>query len=295
MIVIASSGLNLPHELIKHCQIEETPHQIVVDGTHHDVRSIASFSLIKQWVKTAKEPPYPLGSSASEYVTLLNELVKRTSEVAIITGTKKILRTYDAAVAAIRVLGSTRKGLDARVLDTGLVELGAGLVAAYCAAAAQAGHSMDAVLEAGKALADASLQICAPNSLAFLLKSGRADLAPGALPSASSSSPIIGMRDGELRNIGMIAANDSTSEKLVELLLSRYKPGSALWLTVSYSDDPQPARELLATVRKHFDVRYALLSHIGPVAYLFLGSKALILSAHPVEAMRLVVRLPEPR
>lgn len=295
MIVVASSGLNLPRELITHCRIEETPHQIVVDGTLHDIRSIPSFSVIKQWVKTAKVPPYPLGSSASEYVTLLNGLVKRTSEVAIITGTRKILRTYDAAVAASRVLSGTHKGFDARVLDTGLVELGAGLVAAYCAAAARAGHRMDSVLDAGKKLADASLQICAPNSLDFLIKSGRSDLAAGALPSAGSSSPIIGMRDGELRNIGMIGAGDSALDKLVELLLQRYRPGSALWVTLSYADDPVPARELLAGVRRCFDVRYALVSHIGPVAYLFLGAKALIVSAHPVEAMPLMVRLPEPR
>lgn len=295
MIVVASSGLNLPRELITHCRIEETPHQIVVDGTLHDIRSIGSFSVIKQWVKTAKVAPYPLGSSASEYVTLLNELVKRTSEVAIITGTRKILRTYDAAVAAIRVLRSTRKGFDARILDTGLVELGAGLVAAYCAAAARAGHSMNAVLEAGKALSDASLQICTPNSVDFLIKSGRSDLAPGALPGANSGAPIIGMKDGELRNIGMMAEGDSAPEKLVELLLQRYKAGSAIWVTISYADDLAPARQLLAAVRRSFDVRYALLSHIGPVAYLFLGAKALIVSAHPVEAMRLLVRLPEPR
>lgn len=295
MIVIVSAGLNLPHELITHCRIEETPHQIVVDGTLHDVRSVTSFSLIEQWVKTAKEPPYPLGSSASEYVALLNELVKRTSEVAIITGTKKILRTYDAAVAAIRVLSSTRKGFDARILDTGLVELGAGLVAAYCAAAALAGHSMQAVIEAGKALADASLQICAPRSLDFLIKTGRADLAQWARTSAGSGTPIIGVRDGELQNVGTVAANESASEKLVEQLRARYKPGSALWLTLSYADDPQPARELLATVRRHFDVRYALVSPIGPAAYLFLGAKGLMVSAHPLEAMRFVVRLPEPR
>lgn len=295
MIVVASSGLNLPHELIRHCRIEETPHQIVVDGTLHDIRSITSFAVIRDWVKTAKVPPYPLGSSASEYVALLNELVKRTSEVAIITGTRKILRTYDAAVAATRVLSGTRKGFDARVLDTGLVELGAGLVAAYCAAAARAGHRMDSVIEAGKVLAEASLQICAPNSLDFLQKSGRADLAPASLPSTGSGSPIIGVREGELRGLGMIAEGDSAPARLVELVLQHYKAGSAIWVTISYADDPGPARELLATVRRRFDVRYALVAPIGPVAYLFLGAKALMVSVHPVEAMPLMVRLPEPR
>src|SRR6185503_16271181 len=77
MIVVASAGLNLSRELLAHCRIEETPQQIVVDGTLHEVRSVTSSAMVQKWLETAAEPPYPLGSSAPEYINLLNDVVKR--------------------------------------------------------------------------------------------------------------------------------------------------------------------------------------------------------------------------
>ena len=176
MFVVASAGLNLPRELIEYCRIEETPQQIVVDGTLHDVRSSTSFGQLREWQRTAKVAPYPLGSSAPEYIALFKDLVKRTSEVLVVTGTRKMLGSYDAAVAAVRVITSLRRGVDARVLDTGLVELAAGVIAAYCGASARAGHGMAAILDAGQTLAAASTQLFVPSGRHALLASERSDL-----------------------------------------------------------------------------------------------------------------------
>lgn len=292
MFVVASSGLNLPHELLEHCRIEETPHQIVVDGTLHDVRSITSFAALKKLKAEAKAPPYPLGSSAPEYITLFNDLVKRTSEVLVVTGTRKMLGTYDAAVAAVRIVAGARKKLDVRVFDTGLVELGAGLIAAYCGASARAGHSLAAVLEAGQTLAAESTQLCVPYPRDAMLASGRSDLMRTAFPHQAGSLPIVGMQDGETRNIGSISEYDQIAQTLVELLAERYTDGSALWVTVTFADELTPARDLLALLRRRFNIRYALVRPLGPPGYLVLGSKAIGISVHPVAAMRLTVNLP---
>lgn len=295
MIVLASAGLNLPRELTEHCRIEETPQQIVVDGALHDVRSVASFATIKTWRQTAKAPLYTLGSSAPEYVALFGELVKRTSEVLVVTGTRKLLGTYDAAVAATRVLTSMRKRLDARVFDCGLVELGAGIMAAYCGALARAGHGMNSVIEAGQTLSAASAQFCVPYPRDALITSDRADLMPSGIAGTTGGLPIVGLKDGELQSFGAVAKQDQIAKMLVELLLQRYAPGSPLWVTVTYADELTPARDLLALLRQRFDVRYVLIRPFGPAGYLVLGSKSVGVSAHPVAAMNLMVKLPEPR
>ena len=294
MFVVASAGLNVPRALIEHCRIKETPQQIVVDGMLHDVRPETSFETIDEWTRTAKVAPYPLGSSAPEYITLFNDLIKRTREVVVVTGTRKLLGSYDAAVAAIRVITGTRKGFDVRVFDTGLVELGAGLIAAYCGASARAGHGLAAVIEAGQTLAAASMQLCVPHAGDALLASSRSDLVRSAVPGAGRL-PIIGMQDGESRNLGMIAAPHLIASALAERLAERYATGSPVWVTVTYATELSPARELLALLRRRFDVRYALLRPFGPAGYLVLGAKAIGVSVHPVAAMKLVVNLPRAR
>lgn len=307
MIVLASAGLNLPRELTEHCRIEETPQQIVVDGVLHDVRSVPGYATIKSWRSTAKSPPYTLGSSAAEYIALFNALVKRTSEVLVVTGTRRLLGTYDAAVAATRVVTGVRKGLDARVFDCGLVELAAGLMAAYCGASARAGYSMTSIIEAGQTLAAASAQLCVPYPRDALIAKDRADLMPTGLAGAAGSLPIIGLKGGELQSFGTIVQPDPKSgpkpgpkpdqiaRTLVELLQERYSEGSPLWVTVTYGDELTPARDLLALLRQRFDVRYALIRPFGPAGYLVLGSKAVGVSAHPIAAMNLMVKLPEAR
>lgn len=292
MFVVASAGLNLPRELISHCRIEETPQQIVVDGALHDVRPETSFETLNQWTQTAKVAPYPLGSSAPEYITLFNDLIKRTSEVVVVTGTRKLLGSYDAAVAAIRVITATRKGFDVRVFDTGLVELGAGLIAAYCGASARAGHGLAAVIEAGQTLAAASTQLCVPHARDALLTSSRSDLLRSVMPGAAGGLPIVGMQDGEARSFGTITTASTMAATLIERLAERYAAGSAIWVTVTYATELTPAREILALLRRRFDVRYALLRPFGPAGYLVLGSKAIGVSVHPVAAMKLVVNLP---
>jgi fatty acid-binding protein DegV len=293
MIVVASSGLNLPPELIAHCRIEETPNQIVVDGKRHEVRAIDSLQTLKYWMQTAKVPPYGLGSSAPEYVSLFNGLVHRTSEVLVVTGTRKLLGTYDAAVAAARAVRKSRRGFDARVLDTGLVEIGAGLVAAYCGACARAGYGISEVIDAGRQLASASMQLCAPYAVEFLNKLARSDLLQGVIPGESPGLPIIGLKDGEFHLVGTRPASAQAVKELVDILQRRYPPGSALWVAIAFAEDQDPARYLLTYMRRSFDVRYALIRPIGPGGYLFMGAKSLGISVHPVDAMKLLVNLPE--
>jgi fatty acid-binding protein DegV len=297
MIVVASAGLNIPPELIAHCKIEETPNPIVIDGTPRDVRSIESLTALKRWLKTAKSPPHLLGSSAPEYVSLFNDLVKRTRAALVVTGTRKFLGTYDAAVAATRIVCSAHKGFEARVLDTGLIEIGAGLIAAYCGAAARtrADADLGAVFAAGQALSAESSQLTAPSTPNILQRLGLSDLLRGVAPGGNSRLPIIGMKDGEFRLVGMRENDPSSFNDLLANLLQRYPRGTALWVAVTFAEDRLPAEDLLAALRRSFDVRYAILRSMSMASHMYLGRHSLAVTAHPVDAMKLVVRLPEAR
>ncbi|HRI54384.1 MAG TPA: DegV family protein, partial [Pseudomonadota bacterium] len=119
-----------------------------------------------------------------------------------------------------------------------------------------------------------------------------ADLMGSVVPSLASSLPIIGMQDGRSYSCGTAASPDKIAATLVELLTERHAAGSALWVTVTFADELVPARELLALLRRRFDVRYALMRPLGPAGYIVLGSKAVGVSVHPVAAMKLMVNLP---
>ena len=57
MIVVASSGLNIPPDLVKDCEIAETPNSITIDGQSYDVRGFGSLEEAIALLKRSKALP----------------------------------------------------------------------------------------------------------------------------------------------------------------------------------------------------------------------------------------------
>lgn len=297
MIVVASSGLNIPPELVADCQIAETPNSITIGGDSYDVRGFGSLEEAIALIKRAKTPPHMLGSSAPQYVALFGALYSRTRAILVVTGTRKFLGTYHAAIAAARTTQGIRKTLQLKVLDSGLVELGAGLIALYCAAAARSRSDDDLALvyDAGQSLAEEATQICVPATRTAMEWTKGVDLPRMLLAQGETGIPIVGMKDGEFGVAGMRDPERTLGDAIVDILLQRYPRKTALWVAISYCECREAAHELLASLRRYYDIRYALVSSMTIAGYLLVGSGGIGLCVVPVAAMKLSVKLPESR
>lgn len=297
MIVVASSGLNIPPDLVASYQIAETPNSVMIDGQSYDVRVTSSLEQTVSILKNAKTPPHMLGSSAPQYVALFGTLATRCRSILVVTGTRKFLGTYHAAVAAIRTTQGIRKSLQLKVLDSGLIELGAGLIALYCAAAARHRSDDDLALlhEAGLALASASTQLIAPATRDAVAWSRGTDLPKMLLSAGETRVPIVGLIDGELRVAGMREPGRALGDEVLALLAARYPRNTALWVTISNSGTREAEQELLACLRRYYDIHYALLCPMTVGGYLLVGSGAIGLCVAPVDAMKLPVQPPNVR
>lgn len=297
MIVVASSGLNIPPDLVKDCEIAETPNSITIDGQSYDVRGFGSLEEAIALLKRSKAPPHMLGSSAPQYVSLFGALSSRARAMLVVTGTRKFLGTYHAAIAAARTTQGIRKSLQIKVLDSGLIELGAGLIALYCAAAARSRPDDDLALiyDAGQALSGAATQLCAPATRTAMEWSKGADLPRMVLSQGDPRIPIIGMKEGDFQLVGMRDPGRPLADEILALLLPRYPRNTALWVAISYCECREAAQELLASLRRYYDIRYAMVCSMTIAGYLLVGSGGIGLCVAPIGAAKLPVKLPESR
>ena len=89
------------------------------------------------WPTTTQPPP-------SDFVEVYNKLAEETDEILVITLSSKLSGTYESALNA---RGSVQKKCRIEVIDSLTVAMGLGLVVITAAKAAQAGASLDELVD----------------------------------------------------------------------------------------------------------------------------------------------------
>ena len=72
MRIVTNPGCNLPAAAIRHFDLEICPQQIVVDGVSHDTRAGIPYPVIDGWVRTARDFPHVVGTTAHEFAAIFS-------------------------------------------------------------------------------------------------------------------------------------------------------------------------------------------------------------------------------
>lgn len=140
------------------------------------------------WPTTTQPPP-------SVFADVYNKLAEETNEILVITLSSKLSGTYESALNA---RGSVQKECRIEVIDSLTVAMGLGLVVITAAKAAQAGASLDEVVDlVNKALLRSHF-IVYFDTLKYLAKGGRIGKAKGLLGAMLSIKQILTVKDGEM-------------------------------------------------------------------------------------------------
>jgi len=281
MRIVTNPGSNIPPELVRAYDIALAPQKISVDGVEHDTRDGVTVQQVNEWVKTAKVYPFVLGSSAAELVDVFRRC--NDAEVVAVMSSRHIVGTYTAAVSAARVL----KGkVDARIIDSGVTDIGAGLATLLAAQAARTGRSQAEVVSIVEAFCARSTFALVPDTLEWFVKTGRATALKAFFANLMSLRPIIAFVDGELRGIGSVKRDDdSTFEALVGHAVDKLGAGRPAWIGITHGAVPDRARRLEALARKRLDVRYCINREMHASVYHSCGPGVLALFAAAADGL----------
>jgi len=146
-----------------------------------------------QTLPTTSTPPL------QTFIELYDKLAEETDEILVITISRKLSATGEAALKAV---ASMEKKCRVEVLDSQLAIMAEGLLVITTAKAAQAGASLDEILKlAGGNIPRIETRI-AFDTLEYLKRGGRIGKAKALLSSMLKVNPILGIKDGEVFPFG---------------------------------------------------------------------------------------------
>jgi len=141
-----------------------------------------------QTLPTTSTPPI------QAFIELYDRLAKETDEILVITISRKLSATGEAALKAIE---SMEKKCRVEVLDSRLAVMAEGLLVIVAAKAARAGASLDEIIRLAESNIPRTEMRMAFDTLEYLKRGGRIGKAKALMSSMLKINPIIGLKDGE--------------------------------------------------------------------------------------------------
>lgn len=284
MRVVTNPGSNLTPSAIDHYGVELTPQRIMVDGVEHDTRDGIALDIVDRWVHSAKEFPYVVGTTASEFGQLFARVGRSDPVILAVMTSRKIIQSHAAALTAARVLADhpTHKNLRIGVVDSTVTDVGAGLVVLAAGEAARANVPLDVAVDALTRMSARGRFAFTVGTLDNMVKSGRASFVRAFVANFFDVKPLIAFVDGELKTVGKISGKADPTLAIADDLAALGE-GRKVWLAIAHGNAPEKAERLLAHVTKRLDVAYAYVRPLSSSIYLNVGPGAILGAAMPID------------
>jgi len=210
----------------------------------------------------------PPGAFADVY----DKLAEKTNEIVVISVTSRLSGTYQVALQAV---GLMKKRCRVEVLDSQNAIMAQGFITIAAAKAAQAGASLDAVLDVARRTIRRVDMRAAFDTLEYLQRGGRIGKAQAFLGSLLKVNPIIGLKDGEVYPVGRERSRTVAIDRLYDFAANF---DNVEELAVEYATDLEEANRLLQRLRSKYPLVPIYLTRTSPAIGTHTGPGLIVVS-----------------
>ena len=270
--IVTDSVADLPPEVAEEFGISVVP-LVVRFGTdlYRDSLDLGPDQFYER-LRTSKILPATSVPPPVAFADVYDKLAQKTNEIVVISLTAKLSTTYQVALQAV---GLMKKKCRVEVLDSEWAIMAQGFIAIAAARAAQAGASLDEVLDVARRTMRRVDMRAAFDTLEYLQLGGRIGKAQAFLGSLLKVNPIIGLKDGEVYPV----ARERSRAKAVDYLYNfAASLGNVEGLAVEYAADLDEAKKLVQRLRSKYPQVPIYLSRTSPVIGTHTGLGLIIVS-----------------
>jgi DegV family protein with EDD domain len=211
--IVTDSGSDLPTEIAQNLGITIVPVYIYFgDQGYRDEVDISPDELYKRLIEGPIHPtttqPMPV-----DFANVYQELSEATDSIVSIHLGSKVSGTYNSAVQG-KEMAQTKCHIE--VVDSSNLSMGLGLIAMAAARIAQAGGSLEQVMEETKKAMDRVQILGLLDTLKYLLAGGRITKARATVGSLLGVKPMLTLRDGELVQASLARTYPKGMDRLYE-------------------------------------------------------------------------------
>jgi len=215
--IVTDSVADLPSQVAKELGITVIPmlvrwgEEIYRDGI--DLTAEQFYEKLKR----TKIPPVTSVPSPGTFAEVYDKLAEETDEILAIILSSRLSGTYDVALQSI---GLMKRKCRVEVIDSRWATMTEGFIVMKAARAAQAGASLDEVMEVARKTIPRVDLLCTFDTLEYLRRGGRIGKAQAFLGSVLRVNPLITLRDGVVEPVGRSRSRAKAIERLYQFALS---------------------------------------------------------------------------
>ena len=155
--------------------------------------------------------------SPGAFAETYDKLAEETDEILVIIVSARLSGTYEVALQSI---GLMKRKCRVEVIDSQWATMAQGFIVMKVARAAQAGASLDEVMEIGQKTIPRVDFLAAFDTLEYLERGGRIGKAQAFLSSVLRVNPLITLRGGVVEPVGRMRSRAKAIERLYDFAMS---------------------------------------------------------------------------
>lgn len=267
--ILVDSGTEVPQELIEKYQMYVIPLKIIYkDRVYTDKVDITPEEIYQRLPQEIPGTSLPDG----ETITKIFEQIKQDGyeKILAVTISSGLSGTYNI----VRLIAQQQEELEAYVLDTKNIGIGAGFSAIQAAKWLEEGMEWSLLIERLNELVKQTKVFFNVATLEYLQKGGRIGLVASILGTALKLNPIISCNDeGIYYTVGKARGRKKSLDRTVSYVKERVGTAKVFNLAVAHGDAKEEATEMMARLKEEFpqaqqiyfgQISPALVVHTGP-------------------------------
>ncbi len=220
--IIADGSCDLSGEMLREIGVRIVPYYISVDGENYR-KEAEELDVREFYAYMAGHPKvYPRTSlpSVMDYISVMEEYVKRGIDVLCICMTSKFSGSYNSAVSAKELLEEQYSGARIAVLDSTLATALEGLLVIEAAKMQRAGWGYTETVERLEEIKGTGRIFFTIQDLDYLMHGGRIGKLKGMVAGTIGLKPLITLREGEIFPNGIVHGRIKSRRKIMEQAFS---------------------------------------------------------------------------
>ena len=268
--IVVDSAASLPDETSDAVDLHVVPMRLEWGGrSYRDGVDISPTDFYRM-LRESDHLPTTAAPSPAMFREAFETAGHNGADVLCLTVAARFSASYDSAQAAATEYRLDSPATEVSVLDTETAAGGQGLVALESWRAAQAGGSLNEVLETAQNIASRVRLIAAVDTLYYLWRSGRVPRIAHAGASLLRIKPVFELARGEVRSRARPRSRRRALSRLVEIV-QQDADGRGIHAAIMHAGAPQEARELQARVQRTLACRETFVSEFTPVMGAHIG------------------------
>lgn len=258
--IVTDSTAYMPPDLLARYGIYVVPNvvnwgtQTYRDGV--DIQSKEFFERLR------KDPVLPTTAVASigEFNDIYAQAGQEAEAVVGVHLSAKLSGTYSAAVQAAKMQSSKR----IEVIDSNATAMAMGFVVLAAARAAEAGKSVDEVVQIARDTIPHVGVVFTVETLEFLRRGGRIGGAAAFMGSLLDMKPILDLRDGRVEPIERVRTKRKAVERVMDIIVERAQGQNPIRLATLHAAAPEEAAALLEKCQQRLGAVEAIMCEVSP-------------------------------